>query len=119
MWAVKDIGTPNMKMRILPLELGIEQYIVNGAQKKAWKFGGDTNWQFVEVSYEEQWNYWYSKWQGYWAKLEPWVNGDHLTKYNILASGGLDYKVPGGIMKISGPPQVIGLIPDSSFLPYD
>jgi len=101
-WSVKDIGTSNMKMRI---NIGGDiVYIVNGAQKQAWMISGESQWQWREISFEENWAEWGSTLQGYRDKL-----GSNQI--------GIRYNVPGGgTMDISGI-SVNRLIPDSNFLP--
>ena len=121
MWWVKDIGSSDFKMSILVSEGGKDaEYIVNGELEEAWMVGDDTNWQWQELSYESQWNTWYSTWQVYWSKLQQYANAyankDFMTQYNIMAEKRLDYNVAGGKM-MCDTPSVDNMIPDSRFQP--
>ena len=120
-WQVKDIGSSDFKMSILVTEgWKMAEYIVNGEREEAWTVGDDSDWQWQELSYESQWNTWYSTWQVYWSKLQEYVNAyankDFMSQYNILAEKRLDYNVAGGKM-ICGTPSVDNMIPDSQFQP--
>jgi hypothetical protein len=96
-YSAKNIGTPNMMMRIegtFSSESMI--YIINGAQQKLWiNSGGE--WIDMSTEFSTQWDSWNQTWQGYETSLAEWAgtgeytytypgSGDTLRIYNIAVN---------------------------------
>jgi hypothetical protein len=98
-FSAKNIGTPNMMIRVEGNIAGQNVvYIVNGATKKAWISTADT-WIDLSTEFASEWSSWDNTWEGFKTNLDDWagsgditynVGGDSVRIYNISVNPALD-----------------------------
>jgi hypothetical protein len=98
-WSAKNLGTPNMMMRMEGSFSGDSSdnsnmiYIVNGVQQKAWMCSND-QWIDLSEGFADQWNSWSDTWEGYYEDFADWsgvgdytytnpVSGDSVRIYDV------------------------------------
>jgi hypothetical protein len=95
----KNIGTPNMMMRIEGAYQGQNVImIINGAQQKLWACEGG-QWMDLSTNYSQYENMWTTTFQGYLTQLGMWTGGDwsytdnytgiSIHLYNIVVNPSL------------------------------
>jgi len=80
-YSAKNLGTPNMMMRIDGTFSGESSnmiYIINGVQQKSWVFS-DGEWTDMSQMFQSQYESWNSTWQGYAADLAEWAGTGEYT----------------------------------------
>ena len=99
-YMAKNAGTNNLMLRIEITDTSgtTSIYIFNGAQQKAWTYGG-TQWTDISAAYSSQFSTWYASFAGYQNSLASWTgagdltysapNGDSVRYYNIAVNPNL------------------------------
>jgi len=97
---IKDIGTPNMKVRAETTTMGQNVImIINGETQEAWMYSMGT-WTDISSMFSSYWDQYQSQAQTYTTQLSGWTGGDYtytdptsgatVTLSNIQINPSLD-----------------------------